>query len=115
MFSLFLALLVANKITLYQSTKGCINSELHFILATVFIGEELESWDLAASSDRKPEGKSVTSGPVGSHVCCHTHFFRLAGNKNLNSSSKQCIDNWVNVKYDYLIALNTEVQMYKNL
>lgn len=90
-------------------------TELHCILSAGFIGEELESWDLAASSDRKPEGKSVTSSPVDSPVCCHAHFFRFTGNKNLNSSMKQSIDNWVNVKYDYLIALNTEVQMYKNL
>lgn len=81
----------------------------------MFVGEELESWDLAASSDRKPEGRSVTSGRIDSCVCCHAHFFRFTGNKNLNSSSKQYIDNWVNVKYDYLMALNTEVQMYKNL
>lgn len=68
--------------------KDSINAKSHCILAVVFMGEELRLGPvmqpsiMAVSSDRKPEGKSVTSGRIDGGVCYHTHFFGFSVNKN---------------------------------
>lgn len=42
----------------------------------------MQAFVTAIFSDRKPEGKSVTSSHIDSGVCCHIHFFGFNANKN---------------------------------